>query len=152
MINDQRNSGCSREHLFPYQKKSLSKRLGVGGQVGMGLGGAYVAAGSYLSGAPQIVDQFARGLAERSPLFRVGAGVAGAFYGYRGIRTLTQSDRWESTTDKRWRQARAAADLVTAVGFASQAFGGGLWAAGITGVGLLASTTLQISNSIREVE
>ena len=142
----------SRDHLFPYQEKSLSRRLGVGGQVGLGLGGAYVATGSYLSGAPGILDQFTPSLSEPSPLFRVGAGAAGAFYGYRGIRTLTRSEWGESKTEKRWRQARAAADLVTAVGFAAQAFGGGLWAAGITGVGLLTSTTLQISNSIREVK
>lgn len=142
----------NQEHLFPYQRQSLAQRLGVGGQLGLGLGGAYVSAGSYLSGATELVDTFAPGLASPSPLFRVGAGLAGAFYGYRGIKTLSRSEWGETRTEKRWRQARAAADLVTAVGFAAQAFGGGLWAAGITGVGLLGSTTLQISNSIREAK
>lgn len=140
----------NQEHLFPYQKKALSKRLGVGGQLGLGLGSAYLAAGSYLSGAPELLDTFAPQLSEPSPLFRVGAGAAGAFYGFRGIRTLSRSEWGESRAEKGWRRARAAADLVTAVGFAAQAFGGGLWAAGITGAGLLGSTTLQISHSIRE--
>ena len=137
---------------FPYQERAVATRLGVGLQLGVAAATSYASGGNWVANqSPEMLDQFAPGIEQHSTLFRVGSGAAGLYFGVRGIRELATSDYYETKATKRWRLARGGADLITAVGLASQAFGAGTWAAGLTAAGLLTTTILQISKANQEV-
>lgn len=139
------------QHL-PYERQASARRAGYVQHAATGLGAAYLSGATLMAQVPEILDQYSGSVVEHSGTLRIASGAAGVFFGVRGLRELLDAPHSESDSQKTWRRVRAGADLVTAVGLASQAFGAGTWAAGLSAAGLLTSTVLQIAKSHEEVK
>lgn len=142
----------STDHLLPYERNALSRRLAVGGSLAQAAGAGYVSGGAALlsSSSALPVDTYLPGFDQAAGLFRLGAGGMAVLYGVKGVRTLAGSPWGEDKKTKRLRQIQGGASLVAGLGLAAQAFGAGPWAGIVAGTGAAVSTGLSIWRTMRE--
>ncbi|MGE0495321.1 MAG: hypothetical protein AB7S38_39310 [Vulcanimicrobiota bacterium] len=131
------------DHLLPFQKQALTRRLGAGSELGLASVTTYAAHGPAIGSA--------LGLDTFSPTpFQVGSGLMACVYGVRGVASLVNAPRYETKSQTNFRRLLAGADLVTCFGLAAQAFGGGTWATAVSAGGLVTTSALHLWHTYRE--
>ncbi len=122
--------------LLPFEKRARYRNLGLAQETSLASLSTYSAHGSSLAQLAGL-DHF------HPAALSAGAGLLGAYYGYRGARDLIEAD-------DTFTRILAGADLVTGFGLVAQALGGGTWAAALSATGLVTTTALHLWNHFGE--